>query len=178
MAFIVSGAIIAVVGVFGTAQGTADVAAIKAVAIAALHTQQEVGIPPESSNRGPISASLKSNMSVTGLAQLSEVFGGSQLDTAKTVLADALDQESAGQILTLGAGIDNIVLTSVVVSGDSATVAATADVWAKFAQVQTDGSLINAAPRNSKIYSLFLKQMGNKWLVVDEESRFAEGSTP
>jgi hypothetical protein len=80
----------------------------------------------------------------------------------------------------LGAGVSQVTVTSVKVSGRTATIVARAHVWTKgvFRQ-QTGGSWLDASPAGDQIYQARLaKGEAGTWMVTDMTSRFANGSGP
>jgi hypothetical protein len=165
------------IGVIAT-RAAADESALRGVVTAALHAQQEVAVPPASYGGGPMSTALQQELSSNGRQELAKVFAKGQLEQAEKNLDAVIAAEAPGDVLTLGAGINNIDITSVEIDGDSATATATADLWASFAQVQADGSQVPAHPTNTKLFTLSLSRIDGSWYVVSEYSTFAPGSEP
>jgi hypothetical protein len=162
----------------GGVRAGGDESAVRSIVVAALHAQQEVGLPPGTYKGGAISPSLAQAMLDTGNAELERYFAGDQLASAKEVLASNVTAQQPGEIRDLAAGINSIDVTSVAIDGDTADVTASADLWAEFGQVQDDGTMVVARPTNTKLYSLTLKRIDGDWFVVDESSEFAPGSEP
>jgi hypothetical protein len=175
---LVLGVAIAVFGAYATASATSDTASVRATVNAAIHTQQEVGLPPLGYNGGVMPPQMAATMTDQGKLELAKVFGGPELNRRDQVLQLNIDGQRSGQIRSLAAGVSRIDITSVTITGDRAEVTASADLWADVAQVQSGGALAVAHPKNTKLYELTLEKVGGTWLVVDESSTFAPGSAP
>jgi hypothetical protein len=151
---------------------------IRIAATGAIRAQQEVGLPGADYAGGNMSDAAKQAISNAGKNRLHKFFAGRELDNAIATLDYNIQEQSTGEIRHQAAGVDDIVITSVTVDGDTAVVEATATVWARFAQLRSDGQLIPATPRNGIIYRLTLNHIGRDWFVVDEIRSFAPGSEP
>jgi hypothetical protein len=151
---------------------------IRIAATGAIQAQQEVGLPAAAYAGGNLSDSAKQAMASAGRTRLERFFAGRELDRALDVLANNILEQSTGEIRHQAAGVDDIVITSVTVDGDTAVVEATATVWARFAQLRSDGMLIPAEPRNGMIYRLTLNHIGSDWFVVSQTRTFAPGQSP
>lgn len=171
-------AALAVSGLFASVSADPDVAAVKRVATGAIQTQQAISLPPASYAGGPMSQGTASEMVRQGEGQMAQFFGGPELVRRDQALQANVSEQSSGAIRYLGAGVSRIDITSVTRDGDLATVAATVDLWADLGQVQVNGQLAVAHPKNTMLLRLALQKINGSWLVVDETMNYAPGSEP
>jgi hypothetical protein len=167
------------VTVVANAAANAEEDKVRTAVRGALKAQQEVGLPPADLAAGRMSDRAKEAIAAAGEKRLREYFSGDQLKFAIQILADNIDEQSSGELRHQAAGVKNLVLTSVAIDEDIATVTATATVWARFTLLrESDGELQPAEPSNGMMFELTLNKIDGKWLVVQEKMRFAPGESP
>jgi hypothetical protein len=156
----------------------ADAQAIRGVVTRALHLIQEESLPPSTYNGGPMSAELRAQMSAKAMAQAEQLFTGDGLGWFQTVVKYNLAEQASGSIRHLGGGVSKITFTSISLTGDTAAVAATEDVWADIGQTQPSGMTAVAHPKNTMLAKLQLMRVDGTWYVTDYRASFAPGSEP
>jgi hypothetical protein len=119
-------------------------------------------------------AELKSN----GRANLAKYYRKQALEDRTNALDAAITEEADGTIVFLDSGIDNLVISEVVVSGNTATAKGSGEVWLDVGQVQPDGSIIVAHPRNTMLFGFALSYESGAWQIVAQDRAFAPGSEP
>ena len=155
-----------------------DDAPIRGVVTRALHLLQESTIPPAAYQGGPLSASLRTQMHSSAMADARTTFAGRGLSWYEGVVNHNLDEQASGVVRHLAGGVSRIEITSIQVTGDQAVVAATEDVWADIGQVQPSGTMAVAHPKNTMLARVMLKRVGGRWYVTDYRASFAPGSEP
>ena len=159
--------------------GDASADAIRDTVANAIRVEQTAPFPPPSGySGGPMSSTLQQSIISTGEADFAKSFAEPELSQRASALRDAVDEQASGQELWLSGGVDNIQVSEVAVSGTTARVSASAEVWAVFAQVQADGKVVPAYPRNKMLYTFVLQEQDGAWLVTDQVMTFAPGSEP
>lgn len=163
----------------GTAQAAPDDTAIRQAASDAVISEQMAPVLPPGGNAAmPITQAVSQTMVDRGHADLAKHFASKELDRRDATVKGLIDRQTAGDVRILAAGVDSFKVTSVTISGDEATVSATGVVWRDIAQVQTNGSLVVASPRNDMLFTLTLQDIKGTWLVVDQNVKYAPGSEP
>jgi len=140
---------------------------------AAIHVEQDV-ISGESFALAK-SQGLNSDAWVSaGAARFAEYFSGDVLARKIEVLRQDVDYFGRPDAGTDSRGVRNIVVRSIVISGDSATVAAQAEVW--WVSVEVIPRYLGRAPSTFKssgaetdYWSLHLTRTDGVWLVDREE---------
>ena len=197
---IAAAAAVAVVSIStpATTQAAPNVEPIKAAINGALVSQQVAALPPASQGSRALLAADVQTVSARGRSDMAKYFGKDELTRRDAVLDQRLERQATGDIRYLAGGVSRTVITSLntcangvppVLPGSSgppatplpcdyAVATVEADVWLDIAQVQPDGSLVVAHPKNTMLFTLQLQLINGSWLVVDEESKYAPGSEP
>lgn len=112
--------------------------------------------------------------------RVADIFSGSavraRMDVGvENMVANLVDPDTRD----LGGGVSSIKFTSALVNNTSASLAATATVWAEFAAKGMNGEWIVARPEGPIIVHFDLvKSAAGKWTVENMVSSFASGSGP
>ncbi len=146
---------------------------------AAIHADSEV--PSSESIALARSQGLSSDAWVSaGIAKLAQYFTGDVL--ARHVDSLRLNAETYGrsEALTDSEGVRNIVVRTIVISGNTATVTAQAEGWAISVIQNPWGREASATSSTAATvdWSFHLTRTSGKWLIDGEDGGFAPGNGP
>jgi hypothetical protein len=113
--------------------------------------------------------------------RLAQYFTGPALANFVNVEQANVDSLANGSVRYLGGGADNVQFQSVTIKGASATVQATASMWAKMETLPSPGDNSTPrtdSPRADEIFNLTLTTVGAHWLIQSESLDFAPGQAP
>jgi hypothetical protein len=155
-----------------------DQAAVRDAVSSGLLAAQQAPLPPTAARGRRLDAGISALIHKDGRASLARHFAAQQLVERTQALDAAISEETTGDVAFLDSGIDGLVVSSISVSGDDATAVASGTVWLDVAQIQDDGSLVTATPRNLMNFTFGLHWDGASWLIVSQSGTFAPGNAP
>ena len=156
-----------------------DQAAIRRTVEQGLLAQQDALSVPASG--GPMGAAAIAQFKSQVRDRLSQYFTGTALANFVSVEQANVDSMAGGSALSLGGGADNVRFQSIRIKGASATVQATASMWAKMETLPSPGDNSTPridTPRAVEIINLTLVRVGARWLIQSESLDFAGGQAP
>jgi hypothetical protein len=146
---------------------------------AAIHADQEV--PSSGSIALARSQALTGDAWVSeGTAKFASYFTGDVLARKIDTLRRDAELFDRPEALTDSEGVRNIVVRTILISGDSATVTAQAELWATSVIPQASGQTASATASIASTYdwSFHLTKSSGSWLIDSEEGNFAPGNGP
>ena len=146
---------------------------------AAIHADSEV--PSDESIALARSQGLSSDAWVSaGTAKLAQYFTGDVLARYVDTLRLNAETYDRPEALTDSEGVRNIVVRTIVISGDSATVTAQAEVWAISIIPSPWGRTASATSSVTGTFdwSFHLTKTSGNWLIDSEDGNFAPGNGP
>jgi|GEM_PF-1705358 hypothetical protein len=146
---------------------------------AAIHADQEV--PSSESIALARSQGLSSDAWVSaGTAKFAQYFTGDVLVRDIDTLRGDAETYDQPEALTDSEGVRNIVVRTIVISGDSATVTAQAELWAVSVIPSPWGRTASATSSVAGTFdwSFHLTKTSGKWLIDSEDGNFAPGNGP
>jgi len=146
---------------------------------AAIHADQEV--PSSESIASARSQGLSSDAWLTaGTAKFAQYFSSDALTRKIDILRRDAQDYDRPEALTDSEGIRNIVVRTIAISGDSATVTAQAEAWAISVVPSPWGWAASATASTSATFdwSFHLTNSGGRWLIDVEQGDFAPGNGP
>ncbi len=146
---------------------------------AAIHADSE--LPSNESIALARSQGLSSDAWVSaGIAKLAQYFTGDVLARKADALRLNAETYDRPEALTDSEGVRNIVVRTIVISGDSATVTAQAEVWAISVIQNPWGREASATSTTAATldWSFHLTRTSGKWLIDGEDGSFAPGNGP
>jgi hypothetical protein len=146
---------------------------------AAIHADQEV--PSSQSIALARSQGLSSDAwASAGTAKFAQYFTGDVLVRKTDILRGDAGSYDRPEALTDSERVRNIVVRSIVISGDSATVTAQAELWAISVIPSPSGRTASATASVAGTYdwSFRLTKSSGKWLIDGEDGSFAPGNGP
>jgi hypothetical protein len=153
-------------------------APIRAMLTKAIVAAQTAALPPKSERGKKLSQATIGQIRNAARQQLAQYFVRDELARRLGTVDSLLGEESSGDEAFLDAGVDNIVIGDVTIDGDSASADGSGDAWLDVAQIEDDGSLRVAHPRNTMIFSFDLIWDGTTWMVSGQSGQFAPDSEP
>jgi hypothetical protein len=169
----------ALVGVGALGAPDPDQAAVRRTVEQGLLAQQDALSAPASG--GPMGAAAIAQFKSQVRDRLSQYFTGPALANFVSVEQANVDNLASGSVRYLAGGADNVQFQSISIKGASATVQATASMWAKMETLPSPGD--NATPRidtprGDDVINLTLVKVGAHWLIQSESLDFAGGQAP
>jgi hypothetical protein len=155
-----------------------DDPSIRSAITEGLLAAQTAPLAPKSAQGKKLSKETIGQIRQKGRDKLSKFYARSAFDDRMAALDSGVAEQASGEIVFLDSGIDNVVVSDLVVTGDTATATAIAEVWLDVAQVQPDGTLATAHPRNTMLLDLSLAWDGGVWKIVGQTGTFSPGSQP
>jgi hypothetical protein len=115
----------------------------------------------------------------SGLTTLARYFTPAEAQHEAIGLRNAVAAEADPGFRNIGFGVSNITVTQVAVAGSTASVQAQVTEWAKFQQIQPDGTWATDNPVNVMQYSATLAQDATgRWLVTSLVGDAVPGKGP
>lgn len=155
-----------------------DVPSVKALCDRALRASQSLAVPPVADRGRPLSAATAARMKADGEATLRDLYTGPVLARQISELDAFIAEQLGGAFVVRDAGVSKADCDDVAVSGDTATVKAEVEIWTKLGQVQEDGSVIAARPKNVQEYVFTMVKVDGRWLIDGEHWEFKPGFGP
>jgi hypothetical protein len=146
---------------------------------AAIHADSEV--PSSESIALARSQGLSSDAWVSsGTTKLAQYFTGDVLARKADTLRMNADTYDRPEALTDSEGVRNIVVRTIVISGDSATVTALGEIWATSVIQNPWGQEASATSSTAATFdwSFHLTRTSGKWLIDGEHGSYAPGNGP
>jgi hypothetical protein len=175
------------------ATDAAQIPQVEAVFTAAIQADRAAQAPEASTAYGKsVSASLAAGQVVPavtdavrqqqlrdGVAQLGRYFAPAQAEHEAIGLRNAVSAEADPAFRNLGSGASKVEYVQVAVANGTATVQAKVTAWAKFQQLQPDGTWTTANPVNVMVYNAHLgKDASGHWVINSMQGDFAPGEGP
>lgn len=111
-------------------------------------------------------------------AQFRDLYTGSVLARKLAIVDGALGGQLTEGATIDDAGMADVVVTSVTIDGNHASVQASGTGWATFTQQVAGHDPVTARPQNVTDWTFTLVKAGDKWLIESEDWTFAPGSEP
>ncbi|MGA2514863.1 MAG: hypothetical protein ABSG37_14825 [Candidatus Limnocylindrales bacterium] len=146
---------------------------------AAIHADQEV--PSSESIALARSQGLSSDAwASAGSAKFTQYFTGDVLVRKIDILRQDAESYGRPEALTDSEGVRNIVVRTIAISGDSATVTAQAELWAISVIPRPWGRTASetASAAGTYDWSFHLTKTSGSWLIDGEDGQFAPGNGP
>jgi hypothetical protein len=156
-----------------------DQAAIRRTVEQGLLAQQDALSVPASG--GPMGAVAIAQFKGQVRDRLAQYFTGPALANFVSVEQANIDTLASGSVRYLAGGADNVQFQSIRIKGASATVQATASMWAKMETLPSPGDNSTPrfdSPRADTIINLTLVKVGADWLIRGESLEPASGQAP
>jgi hypothetical protein len=132
----------------------------------------------ESTDTSPVTGAQRQAMKDIAIKTLAKYYTGDMLRAKTTQMLQVIDHYTTSDVRFFGSGIDWIQYRSITVTGNTATVSARVQVWARKAQDQGHGKLVFARPTSQLDENWTLAKINNQWVITDETWSFAPGSEP
>lgn len=169
---------------------TAEQQAIQNVCLHAVLADQTLEVPllpgvthstaqsVETTSTAPLTASQVTQLKARVPQVYGQYYQGDLLRQRVTTMQGAIDRYNSTEVRYFGGGVDWMRFSKVNITGNSASVTASAMIWAKKAQVQDHGKLVYATPHNQLNYTFTLTKANGAWRISAESWDFAPGSEP
>jgi hypothetical protein len=154
-------------------------AAIRQTVEQGLLAQQDAISVPASGR--PMGAAATAQFKSQVRDRLAQYFTGSALANFVNVEQANVDNLASGSVRYLAGGADNLQFQSISIKSASATVHATASMWAKIETLPSPGDNSTPridSPRADTIINLTLVKVGADWLIQSESLEPASGQAP
>jgi putative amidase-like protein len=159
------------------ASATPDEVAIQQVVRGALAATHSLEVPPPAYQGGVMPDAFNQQMIDRVPAVLSQYYAGTPLTRNINAIQANIRADKSGKIRYLAGGVENLVFTSISVTGSTALVSVSLTAWTRVAQDQ-NGKLVQANPHNDVDYTFTLTKATGRWLIDSEAWSFRPGSAP
>ncbi len=181
LAVIISAFILTSVGISSTLGSTQDKVPLEKLAKEFVLFEQTFGVfPLDKIDKSDIDDAAIQGM-INSQLHRAEHFskpGSAFYQKLSNLISNALVSQKSRYIRTFDGGVSNVNITSTQINGNSANIDFSYVAHATFAQWQTD-HWVKASPSNEIIEHLdFEKDVSGGWNIVNEQWKFAPGSTP
>lgn len=132
----------------------------------------------QSTDISPVTDAQRQQMKDHAATTLATLYSGNALAKKVGEMQAIIDHYTTGDVRYFGSGLDWIHFNNVTINGNTASVTAQVQVWAKKAQDQGHGKLVYATPRSQLIETWTLTKVNNRWLITSESWQFAPGWEP
>jgi hypothetical protein len=159
------------------ASATPDEVAIQQAVRGALAATHTLEVPPPAYQGGVMPDAVNQQMIDRVPAVLTQYYTGDPLTRNVNAIQAHIRADKPGKIRYLAGGVENLVFTSISVTGSTALVSVSLTAWTRVAQDQ-NGKLAQANPHNDVDYTFTLTKATGRWLIDSEAWSFRPGSAP
>lgn len=160
-------------GAMSVSAATQDANAVRAVVTGAMLATQQLPAMPETNAARGISQSVDAMLGSAD-ATLEGLYAGDVLALKEDLVKRAIEGRAGAVVVE--AGVTNIAIISLRITGDRATVEATGLSWARMTQALPSGPPLTATPQNEVDWKFELAKANGRWLIDTETWAFAPGS--